>query len=336
MTRERGQRIAIATLSLLAVCGLAWRAIATEELGSGAYSEKKIKFGQSSAAMRDTLTLPGRIADNFLAPTASQLQAFAGSNVTLKVGSYCRTFGPLVDKSGLRKRLQVKTSDFSTGEIFKATFAEGSTPGRLGTAISIRKTSHSFPTGTFPRPHRSGDPTSIPVTLIVGSVGGTFDTITGARLPFSDPGQQTATEELPDRQALELEDVWTFPGKAGQKVSFRVDTVGASPSGLDLAAELVAPDGSVLKKADDEADCTVPTACGFRCPEVTGFVLPSDGTYSIVVHDFGAASDGCDSGGTYSLSISEPACTSATLALDSDDTGSASRAFLSAPGDLLE
>lgn len=308
--------------ALTLVVGISRSARATDEFPPGGFAVGKLKLGQASATGKDGVTVPGSSA-NFFDLTSTQASSLAGANVTLKVNDYCRTFGPLVSKTGAgpgaKKKFQVKETA-SSGERITATFAEGAQALRFKTSIAIKRTDHGFPTGTFPRKApKPGDPATLAATLVVGNVGGTFDTLTGQRLPFVDPGQQAASEELPDRQAIDLQDVWTFHGKAGDEVSFRVDTAGTGASGLDLAAELIAPDGqTVLKKADDEVACSVATVCGYGCPEVLNYVLPSTGTYAIVVHDFGATDDGCDTGGTYRLTISEPACTAATLAEDDD------------------
>lgn len=313
-------------------------ASAIDEFPPGQLSLGKLRFGQQAKPGRDSVILPGA-SRNFFSMTPAQSSSADGRQVTLKVNGYCRTFGPLVLRGGARRQLKAAFNDSATGQKYKATFSETSFPDRFKVSLSVKNTDHGFPSGTFPRrTPKTGDPASLVATLVVGGVGGTWDVLNGQRLPFVDPGQQAANEELPDRDALDQQDVWTFAGKAGQRVSFRIDTVGAGPSGLDLAAELLAPDGqTILRKADDDFTCTVPTACGFGCPEVRGYVLPADGTYSIVVHDFGDRDDGCDGGGAYTLSITEPSCTSATLAYDRDESlPSTSRAFLDAPASLFD
>lgn len=312
-------------------------ASATEEFPPGQLSLGKLRFGQQAKPGGDSVVLPGS-SQNFVSLTPAQASGASGGKVTLKVDDYCRTFGPLLLSGASRAQLKSSFTDPTTGEKYKATFSETSLADRFKLSLSVKNTNHGFPAGSFPRAPKPGDPSSLVATLVVGGVGGTWDVRNGSRLPFVDPGLQAASEELPDRTTLDRQDVWTFAGNAGARVSFRIDTTGAAPSGLDLAAELLAPDGqTILEKADDEFDCSVPTACGYGCPEVSSFVLPQTGTYSIVVHDFGDRDDGCDTGGTYSLSITEPPCTSATLASDRDlDPPSASRAFIHAPASLLD
>ena len=311
--------------------------LATDEFPPGQLSLGKLRFGQQAKPDRDSIALPGA-SQNFVSLTPAQVSSANGGKVTLKVNDYCRTFGPLTLSGASRAQLKSSFTNPATGEKFKATFAESALADRFKLSIAVKNTEHGFPSGSFPRAPKPGDPSSLVATLVVGGVGGTWDVLNGARLPFVDPGLQASSEELPDRNGLDLEDVWTFEGTAGDRVSFRIDTVGTAPSGLDLAAELLAPDGeTVLKKADDEFDCSIPTACGYGCPEVSSYVLPTSGTYSIVVHDFGNRDDGCDTGGTYTLSITEPPCAGATLVYDRDlDAPSASRAFLHAPASLLD
>ena len=307
-----------------------------EEFGPGGLQIGKVQFGQTVRPNKDKITIPGNFKTNFVMPTAAQADAFPGSTVTLKVNDYCRTFGPVLNKSARKRKYQAKETN-PAGEKFEATFVEGPDPLKLKSTIRVQNSTHTFPTGTFPRSPRSGDPTSLAVTLVVGGVGGTYDVLNGARLPFVDPGLQTASEPLPDRTDVDLQDVWEFHGEAGQQVSLRVDTAGSAPARIDLAAELVAPDGTtVLKKADDEAACTVPTACGFGCPAIDGFVLPSTGTYRVVIHDFGSLHDGCDGGGEYSLTISKPACTAATLVEDDDPVPAICGDSIIGPGEDCE
>lgn len=328
-----------AILGLVASIGVASAGVATatDEFPPGQLSLGKLRFGQQAKPGRDSVVLPGS-SQNFVSLTPAQVSNANGGKVTLKVNDYCRTFGPLTLSGASRAQLKSSFTNPATGEKYKATFTETALEDRFKLAIAVKNTEHGFPSGSFPRAPKPGDPSSLVATLIVGGVGGTWDVLNGTRLPFVDPGLQAASEELPDRDALDSQDVWTFNGKAGDRVSFRIDTVGAAPSGLDLAAELLAPDGqTILKKADDEFDCTVATACGYGCPEVSSYVLPETGTYSIVVHDFGDRDDGCDTGGAYTLSITEPPCTAATLVYDRDqDPPSASRAFLHAPASLLD
>ena len=115
-----------------------------------------------------------------------------------------------------------------------------------------------------------------------------------------------------------------FVGRAGDVVSIRVDTRDDRYEGtalLDPTLVLRRPDGSEAAGGDDEATCSRPPVCGYACPMIRNFLLDQSGRWTIVVRDFGGASETglfCTGGG-YNLSLTGSAHALESLRLRTDD-----------------
>jgi hypothetical protein len=90
-------------------------------------------------------------------------------------------------------------------------------------------------------------------------------------------------------------DVFTFEGEAGDRVIIEMTRASGS---LDTLLYLVGPDGFELENNDDiEAGENTNS----RIPVSGGYVLPADGTYTIIATHFGTIYGGTTGGYTLSL-----------------------------------
>ena len=123
---------------------------------------------------------------------------------------------------------------------------------------------------------------------------------------------------------LILGDEWSFVGRAGDVISIDVDTRDDRYEGtalLDPKLEVRRPDGSSAVSGDDEAECSRPPVCGYACPRVRNFSLDQTGRWTIIVRDFGGASQTgvfCTGGG-YNLTVTGSVHALESLRLRTDD-----------------
>jgi hypothetical protein len=118
---------------------------------------------------------------------------------------------------------------------------------------------------------------------------------------------QNVPNSTTDGSDLIQGDEWTFTGFRGQQVHIRVDTrddFGNNTSGLDPVLVLKDANDNVIAEGDDEFACSVPTVCGFNCPEIVA-TLPRSGRFTIVARDFNSATDTGEqcNGGSYHLTL---------------------------------
>lgn len=125
----------------------------------------------------------------------------------------------------------------------------------------------------------------------------------GAAAAQADPAVRYQT--LPNRTDVILGDAWTFQCPRGGQADILVDTLddGDGLSRLDPSFWVYDARGNSLLldvPADDELDCTIPTACGFDCPFAT-IDCGAGNPHLIIVRDGIAlpedAPDECTGGG---------------------------------------
>jgi hypothetical protein len=152
--------------------------------------------------------------------------------------------------------------------------------------------------------------------------------VVSAALALQD-GTRTVLQTVPSADTdhpsgLILGDAWSFVGRAGDVISIEVDTRDDKYEGtalLDPTLVLRRPDGSDAVSGDDEAECSRPPVCGYDCPRVRNFSLDQTGRWTIVVRDFGGATETgtfC-TGGAYNLSVTGTVHALETLKLRTDD-----------------
>lgn len=142
-------------------------------------------------------------------------------------------------------------------------------------------------------------------------------------------GTRTVLQTVPSADVthpsgLILGDEWSFVGRAGDVVAMDVDTRDDKYEGtalLDPTLVLRRPDGSIAVSGDDEAECSRAPVCGYACPRVRSFILDQTGRWTIVVRDFGGASNTGSfcTGGGYNLSLSGSVHALESLRLRTDD-----------------
>ncbi len=90
-----------------------------------------------------------------------------------------------------------------------------------------------------------------------------------------------------------VEDRWTFEGRAGDVITLVMARAVDESGGLDGYLVLLGPDGATLAEVDDTQDDVM--------PRLDGFALPADGTYTVVATRFGFANG--FSSGDYRLTL---------------------------------
>ena len=92
-----------------------------------------------------------------------------------------------------------------------------------------------------------------------------------------------------------VEDRWTFEGRAGDVITLVMARAVDELGGLDGYLVLLGPDGATLAEVDDSPDDVM--------PRLDQFALPVDGTYTVVATRFGFANG--FSSGEYSLTLEQ-------------------------------
>ena len=124
--------------------------------------------------------------------------------------------------------------------------------------------------------------------------------IAGEAAAPAEPASPTSAGELVYGAAVSgalgdenIEDRWTFEGRAGDVITLIMDHGSGGLGGLDGYLILLGPDGAPLAEVDDAGDDVM--------PRLDRFALPADGVYTVVATRFGFANG--FSSGEYSLSL---------------------------------
>lgn len=115
---------------------------------------------------------------------------------------------------------------------------------------------------------------------------------------------------IPKSDLSSLGDMWTFKCPSGGTVSASVDTrvdiVDNNLSTIDPRLKIVSGKGGTVTSADNTVACTVPSACGFGCPQVSNIACGEGSLHSIIIRDStkNASDDSrCQIGGSYVLRL---------------------------------
>ncbi|HYD50686.1 MAG TPA: lysyl oxidase family protein [Terriglobales bacterium] len=128
----------------------------------------------------------------------------------------------------------------------------------------------------------------------------------GTQLPTGVTRRNWVPDRGPDSLDRPLGDMWTFVCPPGGSADVSVDTVADRSDGrsqIDPIVFVANSDGTGVTIADDEVDCSIESACGFRCPRLDNVPCGEGGVFSIVVRDHGSFNSACNGGGGYLLNV---------------------------------